>query len=492
MSIIELRQYLSQQYTLKCFIDLEYISATPSGAYKQFQTCYQEVFDNSDRLVFYTTDIIPEKLLHHLYQAASQIDISNYFILICSPYDISEQLQSRSNDPFQTLQLEFEQTRALQNNYVVPDSLCPMPWMHLEVSAQGEIRPCCVSSQTVGHTKDLTLQDAFHGEMLSNLRQELLDGKKPIGCQKCWDLESKGLISNRSYHMSLLKTELLTTLDQPSIRSLDLKPGNTCNFKCRICSPGSSSLFAQEVSKFQKIPVETFNWAEDNSKTTNEIANLLPNLSNLDLYGGEPFLIKPLLKLIEQAVNLGHAKNIRLHYNSNGSVYPANLIEHWKKFRHVDIHFSIDNIGARFELERGGTWSQVESNIKNLLDLNLSNVKISIMPAISIMNVFYIDELLNWANSLNLPVNPLYVSTPDGFALKNLTTEAKTLIIDKFKNCQWPEMKNISNYITTLPASNGEEFIKLCNHFDHLRNQNFSDSHPEVAKAMGYVYNKTL
>jgi len=491
MSIADLRQHLSEQYTLKCFVDLEYISTTPSSVYKQFQTCYQEVFDNNDRLVFYTTDIIPKKLLHHLYQAASQIDISNFFILICSPHDISEQVGS--DNPFQTLQLEFEQTRKLQNNYFVPDTVCPIPWMHLEVGIQGEIRPCCVSSQTIGHAKNLTLQDAFHSSVLSKLRQEFLDGEKPSGCQRCWDSESRGLISNRTYHMQFLKTELLTNaLDRPEIKSLDLKPGNTCNFKCRICNPISSSLFAQEMSKLRKIPLKVFNWAEDNSKTINEISELIPALTNIDMYGGEPFLIKPLLQLVNQAVDQGHAGNIRLHYNSNGSIYPEKFIKQWKSFKHVDIHFSIDNVGKRFELERGGSWAQVDSNIRKLLSLQLPNVKISIMPAISIMNVFYIDELLDWASELDLPVNPLYISAPIGFALQNLTTEAKTLIINKFKNCQWSEIKNILSYITTLPGSDGKEFIKLCNQFDHLRNENFADSHPEVANAMGYVYNKTL
>ena len=491
MSIAELRQYLSERYTLKCFVDLEHISTSPSCAYKQFQTCYQEVFDNNTRLVFYTTDVIPEKLLHHLDQAASLIDISNCFILICSPYDISEQLQSIN--PFETLQLDFEKTRALQNNYFVPDTLCPMPWMHLEVSTQGEIRPCCVYSQPIAHVKDSSLQDVFYNNTLSKLRQEFLDGKKPTGCEYCWSRESKGLTSDRTYHMRLLKTELLTkSLDSPKINSLDLKPGNTCNFKCRICGPKNSSLFAQEVSNLQNIPLKVFNWVEDNPKTINEILELLPTLTNIDMYGGEPFLIKPLLQLVKQAVDQGHASNIRLHYNSNGSIYPEKFIKYWKNFKHVDIHFSIDNMGKRFELERGGSWVQVDSNIRKLLSLQLPNVKISIMTTISIMNIFYIDELLNWASGLDLPVNPLYVSTPDGFALKNLTTEARTLIINKFKNCPWSEMKNILSYITTLPESDGKEFIKLCNHFDHLRNENFVDSHPEVANAMGYVYNKII
>jgi MoaA/NifB/PqqE/SkfB family radical SAM enzyme len=496
-SLDRLQQTLSTQYTLKCFVDLAQLSASPSAAYSHFQSCYQEVFDNSDRLVFYTSDVISDQFLQHLYQAVDLIDISNFFVLICSPIDISTQLQSAarlySNDPgpFQTLQVQFDETCKLLDNFFVPDTLCPMPWMHLEISNQGEVRPCCVYAHSIGNVETSSLNEIFCNNSLTTLRTEFLQGKKPSGCAECWNNENKGLISNRHYHLSMLKKELLTVnLDNPEIKSLDLKPGNTCNFKCRICSPTSSSLFAQEV--YGNIPIKKFNWAESDSKTINEIIEILPSLSNIDMYGGEPFLIKPLLRLVKQAVDQDTAKNIRLHYNSNGSIYPENLIEHWKKFKHVDIQFSIDNIKNRFEIERGGTWDCVESNIKKLIDLKLPNVKISIMPAISIMNIFYIDELLQWAFDLDLPVNPLYVTTPVGYNLNNLTAEAKQLIVDKFQNHTWPEMQNILKYITKIPAADGKEFVKICSHFDQLRNQNFTQSHPEIANAMGYVYNNNI
>lgn len=494
MTIDELRLLLSKQYTIKCFVDLEQMSTAPSAIYQQFESCYQSVFDNQDRLIFYTTDIISDKLLQHLYQAADLLDISNYFVLICSPHNICDQLLGIAKQySFQSLQVSFDSTKKLQDNFYVPDTMCPMPWMHLEVSTVGQVRPCCVYFTEVGNVKDASLNDTFYNSKMSDLRDAFLSGKQPSGCQHCWRLESKGLSSNRTWHMSLLKKQLLTVnLENPTIRSLDIKPGNTCNFKCRICNPVSSSLFAQESNKIQNIAVKTYNWAEENSAVMNEISDLLPNLTNIDMYGGEPFLIKPLLRLVKQAVDLRYSKNIRLHYNSNGSVYPKKFIDYWKKFKHVDIHFSIDNIGDRFELERGGSWNQVDSNINQLINLKLPNIKISIMPAISIMNIFYIDELLQWADKLSLPVNPLYVTDPIGFDLRNLTEDAKALIINKFQNHQWPEMKNILNHIKSAPGSNGQEFIKLCKHFDHLRNQNFANSHPEVAEAMGYVYNKTL
>jgi MoaA/NifB/PqqE/SkfB family radical SAM enzyme len=493
MTANELHLFLSKQYNLRCFVDLSQMSTSPSAIYKQFELCYQQVFDATDRLIFYTSEIIPDKLLQHLYQAAELIDISNYFVLICSPHDIRKQLQHiAKQDSFQSLQILLNNTKKLQDNFHVPETMCPMPWMHLEISASGKIRPCCVYSAKVGDVRDASLNSTFNNNAMIALRNEFLSDQRPSGCQHCWSLENKGLSSNRTRHMSLLKKQLLTKdLENPTIRSMDIKPGNTCNFKCRICGPVASSLFAQESNKIQNIAVKTYNWAEENSAVINEISDLLPGLTNIDMYGGEPFLIKPLKKLIKQASESGYSEHIRLHYNSNGSIYPSDLIEHWKKFKHVDIHFSIDNIGSKFELERGGSWQEVESNIKRLLDLNLPNVEVSIMPAISIMNIFYIDQLLEWAENLGLPVNPLYVNNPAGFDLKNLTKNAKQIIVNKFKNYPWPEMKNILDYIKSIPDSDGQEFIKLCQHFDSIRNQNFSSSHSEIAEAMGYVYNKT-
>jgi len=346
---------------------------------------------------------------------------------------------------------------------------------------------------SVDHVKNNSLNHAFDNSGFRALRQDLLAGKKPSGCSKCWDTEHKGLISNRHYHMNMLKKELLTAdLDNPKIQSIDIKPGNTCNFKCRICNPLSSSLYAQEAKSTGTIIIESFNWAESTSNTVDEIVQLLPTLRNIDMYGGEPFLIKPLLHVIKAAVTQGYAKNIRLHYNSNGSIYPDALVEYWKEFKHVDVQFSIDNVGNRFELERGGTWQQVDTNIRRLVDLCLPNVTISIMPAISIMNIFYIDEVLQWADQLGVAVNPQYVADPVGFDLKNLTGAAKKLIFEKFQHHTWTEIKNILTYIESIPDSDGQAFVKLCKHFDDLRNQNFSDSHTAIANAMGYVYNNKI
>jgi sulfatase maturation enzyme AslB (radical SAM superfamily) len=472
------------------------LTHSPQAVYEFFQVHWVAEYQPNDRLVLYSSHAWPDSLIEHLYQATSLIDISNCFVILAGPLINKNQVlqMSNGNDPFEILITnDVNDTLPLDDFFVLSKSICPLPWTHLEIKNQGDIQACCVSTKHFGKVSETAIHAVFDGQDIKNFRQQFLNNNKPQECNTCWRVEDQGLTSNRLRHLGLLKKDLLTKyMSTPKIVSLDLKPGNTCNFKCRICGPSSSSQFAQEYSKHNNIPVQSYNWAESSTTTINEIKDLLPGITNLDLYGGEPFLIKPLTELIKDAVNAGVASQMRLHYNSNGSVFPTELLKYWSHFNHVDIHFSIDNIGARFELERGGKWNEVNHNITQLIKLNLSNVKISIMPVISMMNVYYLDELLLWASNLGLPINALYLHHPAPFALSNLTPEAKELIIDKFSDSSWPEIKQILHFIQSQSDSDGKEFIKLTQHFDSLRKENFSNSHSEIAKAMGYVYNTNV
>ena len=48
------------------------------------------------------------------------------------------------------------------------------------------------------------------------------------------------------------------------------------------------------------------------------------------------------------------------------------------------------------------------------------------------------------------------------------------------------EYNSLINFIEAGPGSNGQEFLFKMKRTDQHRNQNFMDTHPEIAKAMGY------
>ena len=207
------------------------------------------------------------------------------------------------------------------------------------------------------------------------------------------------------------------------------------------------------------------------------------------MFGGEPFLIKKFSNVLRIAVEQGYAKNIRLHYNSNGSVWPGAFLSYWPHFKEVDIHFSIDAIGDRFELQRGGVWTEVEANILRLKDLNLPNMNFSLMPTINIMSVYYLDEVYDWAQKHNFKLFASNLTNPSEFGLANLTKEAQELILNKFQNHPWSEIQKVLKFIKESDPTNGHTFIDRIEWFDSIRQEHFANSHYEIAKAMGYVYN---
>ena len=127
-------------------------------------------------------------------------------------------------------------------------NMCALPWMSIETTALGEFRPCCLAEESITKPDGSlykvangdTIQDAFDSEYMEQLRNDFLQGKKPDTCKKCWALESAGGYSKR-----MISNDKFKYTDK-KLKFLDLKLGNICNLKCRICGVWSSSKWAQE------------------------------------------------------------------------------------------------------------------------------------------------------------------------------------------------------------------------------------------------------
>ena len=123
-------------------------------------------------------------------------------------------------------------------------------------------------------------------------------------------------------------------IDNPAIRSIDFRPSNVCNFKCRICNPTQSSLIAAEqllltkdikkVNELKNINLKG-KWFDNNDQFIDQMYKLLPSLENIDFFGGEPFLLKQLPIFLKKATDSNDSAHIRLHFNTNGSIFPINL-----------------------------------------------------------------------------------------------------------------------------------------------------------------------
>ena len=399
----------------------------------------------------------------------------------------------------------------------LPDTICMLPWISIETSPMGTVRPCCMAHDEItdeqGNKYNLNetdLETVYHSKYMQNLRQQFRAGEQPATCNRCWQEEAAGRDSKRINSKIRLK-ELYQQVDWANddpdqLWFVDLKLGNICNLKCRICGSWSSSKWAEEelaytpeVDKKSHIAYTWLRqgaWPRKTQTFWDNMRALLPDIRYFEFTGGEPWLIEEHWELLEFAVANGYGRNIDIHYNTNATQPPTRLVPLLTKLGRVDIAFSVDNVGPRFEYERyGARWDEANKIIDAVHGLQLSypNVTTQLCFTINIQNVYYLDELLTWADTKefgSVYFNMLH--SPEHMSVQHMTASARDLVLNKLKTDFWKlgcyqrEIDGLIAFIENGPGSDGVAFRFKMKQTDEYRKQNFTDTHPEIARAMGY------
>jgi MoaA/NifB/PqqE/SkfB family radical SAM enzyme len=287
----------------------------------------------------------------------------------------------------------------------VPSPLCVLPWIHAHVATTGDVHLCCIAlgqDAPIGNVHERPLSEIFASDPYSKIRQQMIQGKWPWECQGCKDRELLRLPSYRQFsngkyptYFGLLKSNPAALT--PAIRSLDLRPNNICNFKCRSCGVDASNRWfndhrlihpevkvLQSYQGFDKSPAF---WKEFDEK-------ILHGLEELDLAGGEPLLSQSHYLLLEKLIAHGK-QDIKVQVVTNLSqlrFMQWDAVELWKQFSQIDITLSLDGVGAQGEYIRHGmdyaTW------VKNALRLKqeLPHAKRNLHFVVSIFNVMDLRE----------------------------------------------------------------------------------------------------
>jgi MoaA/NifB/PqqE/SkfB family radical SAM enzyme len=393
------------------------------------------------------------------------------------------------------------------------DKFCVLPWISLETSPIGTVRPCCLAEEEIldnsGVKFDLNqaefsnIQDSAY---MQTLRQQFLDQKQPSTCRKCWQEESSGRTSKRMHTLDRLKniiTDQPWTSDAKPLMFLDLKLGNICNLKCRICGSWSSSTFASEELQFVKDKKNSYHyqmlrqgaWPRENIVFWKEIDQVVDQIRYIEFTGGEPFMIQEHFDLLQRLVNQGIAGNIEIHYNTNGTQWPVHAEDIWKHFKTVEIAFSIDDVESRFEYQRtNAIWNTVVENIEKFKQMRSRqpNIQLQVCSTVNIFNVYYLEELANWIQQQSFDFiywNMMHEA--QYFNIAFLPDSAKQAIEQRLLSATvnqktYAEFKKIIEFMYGTPGTNGKELCQEIQLVDRRRNQDFSTVEPEMAKLINY------
>jgi MoaA/NifB/PqqE/SkfB family radical SAM enzyme len=296
------------------------------------------------------------------------------------------------------------------------------------------------------------------------------------------------------------------TIDAKPLMFLDLKLGNICNLKCRICGSWSSSQFATEElanlgpnedrkSSFHYTMLRQGAWPRENPVFWKELAGIADQIRYLEFTGGEPFMIEEHFELLRSLVSAGLAPGIEIHYNTNGTQWPRDAASVWKYFKTVEIAFSIDDVGTRFEYQRtNAVWSEVNENIARFRELrnHLPNIELQVCSTVNVFNVCYLEELSHWIEQQNFDYvywNMMHEAYY--FSISTLPEAAKRVVTQRLELAQVnaqdrAEFDRIRDFMNGAPSLDGQILRMKIADLDRRRGTDLAQVEPEFAHLIDY------
>jgi MoaA/NifB/PqqE/SkfB family radical SAM enzyme len=386
------------------------------------------------------------------------------------------------------------------------NKICVLPWTHLQVFPTGVINPCCQSQLNLGNIKDTTLDEVINGEIMSKVRLDMLAGREAEICIKCYRKEDSGAQSMRNIYNDMwgddrVEEEIKNTNDDGTLKekfkykNIPLRISNLCNYGCRMCWSGSSSLIGQERGIINFVKKST----DNRPSFIDELLEHMKHVEYLVIMGGEPILIKEHDILLERIIELGRQDEVEIIYFSNLSKlqhHGRSIVEYSKIFKKFTIKASVEAMGEALEVFRyGSSWQNVEKNIKELVD---NGVVVEFFPAISALNVYNFPDFFKyivergWVTD-NIDIN--IVDTPKNLNPRILTPTLKQEVIERYRELQWwletrdsvdnnklvEKCQEVIDYINNRDDSHlVSEFIEYNLQMDESREQNFLETFPEL------------
>jgi MoaA/NifB/PqqE/SkfB family radical SAM enzyme len=393
---------------------------------------------------------------------------------------------------------------------------CVLPWVSLETSPIGTVRPCCLAEEEIvdvnGNKFDLSksaeLSDIQDSNYMRGLRKKFLRAEQPETCKKCWSEEDAGRTSKRMHTLDRLKNMIPDeewTQDPKPLMFLDLKLGNICNLKCRICGSWSSSTFAVEEIEFSPIAekkrglhyqmLKNGAWARDNQDFWDEINGMSNQIRYIEFTGGEPFMIREHFEFLERIVEMGIAGQVEIHYNTNGTQFPERAEDIWQHFKLVEIAFSVDDVGARFEYQRANAvWTDVEHNIARFMAMRDRhfNIQLQVCITVNVFNIMYLEDVANWADNQGFDFiywNMLHEA--QHHCINTLPESIKIKIANRLSNANMSnknrlEISRVIEFMMLKKSIDPKILLDSIKIIDGRRRQNLCNDHPELAEILGY------
>ena len=377
---------------------------------------------------------------------------------------------------------------------MIPKNLCSIPWTGFSNEPNGRAQPCCLYKGYIDdmHVQTSTVDEIFHSKFMKDLREQFRQNKRPEGCSTCWADEDNGYQSKRViYNTSIRKTPVDWQAEPESVSELQLIINNSCNLKCRSCTPSHSTQWQQEIKVLTGdtgYPMPYKQSGDEHGKLWLDRHNWYKTLTRLEIVGGEPFYVKQWHTILNELIDLGYSKNIDLTLSTNCTLFFPELLERIaNNFKFVGVGLSIDGTGSTYEyLRHPGNWSEVYANMKKYHEL-ADKINVQINFTISWLNAYEAPELHNliYTEFPKFAIWNNIVHYPTHMALWAASTSLKDAIRKKWNSFEWSEkyqsaMDGILSYMDSKQIDDAQlsANLKILSATDSYRKEDLKTSIP--------------
>lgn len=378
-------------------------------------------------------------------------------------------------------------------------TFCVLPWMHIATNASGNFRVCCNSTPGKNFImkEDRTpyklyaddLHEVWNSETYKTIRKQLLNGEEPEMCERCFREERAGVKSARQGWNKRWVDETVVYDENPEldVRYVDIRLGNLCNLKCRMCNPYASNQWVKEwgllhdnFSESESKRLTSMDWPE-NEKTWENLFSISDTVEEIYLTGGEPTVIKEQHRLLQHFIDLGTAKNIRLKYNINMTNIPNHLLEAWSHFKRIQLNCSIDAYGDLNRYIRyPSNWKSIEKNWQRII--TMENVSYEIHCTVQMYNILNLNELIDWATPYNARIYFNILNHPEELNIRVLPQHLKELAAQRLQ--PYLHLEKVQGVIDYMNAEDWNDrynrFVEYTEILDRSRNEQLKDLVPEL------------
>lgn len=410
------------------------------------------------------------------------------------------------------------------NNILNNGVFCVHPWIHFATMTNGDIRPCSwgiTRLEENGIDYNVTDHDIINyseSQAITELKNNMLAGKKSKYCTRCYEQEELNGISKRTVETFKFQPDVAEDIinnKEVPVKNIELRLGNRCNIGCVSCSPAHSDFFIRELNKlgtdveklditkkykdqYLKFNNRPINWFT-NPIFWDKLYSFIPNVEYIYLAGGEPTIIKENWEFLDRIVKTGYAKNIKLGISTNLTNVQPRHIEIYNSFKECSIYCSIDAYGKLNDYIRfPSKWSSVSKNFEELVRECNGNVNFKVIPVISIFSIWSIEKLWSYTEEIQRQSNKdisfgthTLLRDPSYLSMRNLPDSAKKelmIILERIANKYADEFQvnRLYNYVNNSIGLGDESVFyngrKHIETYDKIRKNSWKEYVPELKK----------